>query len=90
MAKSLRVGRRAAKKLEAFANTMTTPAAVNKVLRQRGHAERLVRGRGYYYFIDGDAFSWFSQSIPCMWLVGTPEKFADMRDDLATDPRNIN
>jgi hypothetical protein len=68
--------------------TRTTPADVNKVLKQRGHNERLVRGRGYYYFVDGDAFSWFSSSVEVMWLIGTPEKFADMRDELANDIRN--
>jgi hypothetical protein len=67
----------------------TTPAAVNKILKARGHAERLVRGRGYYYFIDGDASGWFSSSVPVMWLIGTPESFADMRDALASDPRNF-
>lgn len=66
----------------------TTPAAVNRILKKRGHAERLRRGRGYYYFVDGNASAWFSSSIPCMWLLGTPEKFADMRDELAKDPRN--
>lgn len=67
----------------------TTPAAVNKILKARGHKERLVRGRGYYYFVDGNASGWFSSSIPVMWLIGTPEHFADMRDQLASDPRNF-
>lgn len=67
----------------------TTPTAVNKILKARGHAERLVRGRGYYYFVDGNASAWFSSSVPVMWLVGTPARFADMRDELANDPRNF-
>jgi hypothetical protein len=66
----------------------TTPAAVNKILRARGHAERLVRGRGYYYFIDGEAEAWFSSSLACYRLIGAPEKFADYRDMLANDPQN--
>ena len=69
--------------------TTTTPAAVNKILKARGHQERLVRGRGYYYFIDGNASSWFSSSIACMWLIGPAERFANMRDQLANDPRNF-
>lgn len=40
-----------------------TVASVNTALRARGVKERLVRGRGYYYFMDGDASSWPSSSV---------------------------
>jgi len=38
-------------------------AEVNKALKARGAAERLVRGRGYYYFCEGSAAGWYSQSV---------------------------
>jgi hypothetical protein len=40
-----------------------TPAKATAALRAAGHKERLVRGHGYYYFIDGEAFNWPSQGI---------------------------
>lgn len=33
-------------------------AEVNRELKRLGHAEKLTRGRGYYYFRDGDAPTW--------------------------------
>ena len=68
--------------------SVTTVAAINRVLRSRGHAERLRRGRGYYYFVDGNASAWFSSSVDVYRLIGTADHFADMRDELANDPRN--
>jgi hypothetical protein len=38
-------------------------AEVNRELRQRGIAERLTRGNGYYYFRDGDSTSWPATSV---------------------------
>lgn len=38
-------------------------AEVNKALKARGAAERLARGRGYYYFREGSAAGWYSQSV---------------------------
>ena len=35
-----------------------TVASVNAALRQAGAKERLRRGRGYYYFCDGEASGW--------------------------------
>ena len=32
--------------------------AINRALAERGHAERLVRGRGYFYFTGGAASEW--------------------------------
>lgn len=41
-----------------------TVARVNRVLRQLGVEERIVQGRGYVYFAEGDAYSWYSSSVP--------------------------
>lgn len=41
-----------------------TVARVNRVLRELGVEERIVQGRGYVYFAEGDAHSWYSSSIP--------------------------
>jgi hypothetical protein len=40
-----------------------TLTIINAELKRRGHAERLVRGRGYFYFVDGQALDWFSSSV---------------------------
>ena len=40
-----------------------TVAKVNAELKRRGFKERLRRGKGYYYFYDGDASSWPSSSV---------------------------
>jgi hypothetical protein len=40
-----------------------TVAKVNKALREKGHAERLARGRGYYYFRDGRAHEWPASAV---------------------------
>lgn len=40
-----------------------TVARVNKELKRLGHPERLRRGRGYYYFVDGKAHEWYSSSV---------------------------
>ena len=42
---------------------MNRVAEVNKALREMGKAEKLTRGRGYYYFRDGDAFAWPTSSV---------------------------
>ena len=44
-------------------NATATVAAVNAELKRLGHAERLRRGRGYYYFFGGDAAAWPSSSV---------------------------
>jgi hypothetical protein len=45
----------------------TTGAAiareVNKRIKAMGRNERLVAGRGYCYFIDGDAMRWYTSSV---------------------------
>lgn len=37
---------------------MSVVAKVNAALRARGRLERLVRGRGYFYFHGGNAHNW--------------------------------
>lgn len=61
----------------------TTLPAVNKVLKARGHAERLVRGDGYFHFVLGESNTWFSTIV--LWLNDTPERIADLRDELAKE-----
>lgn len=36
---------------------------VNKALRMMGRQEKLTRGRGYYYFRDGDTARWYATSV---------------------------
>jgi hypothetical protein len=38
-------------------------AEVNRELRSRGVSEKLVRGNGYYYFVDGNAADWYTSSV---------------------------
>lgn len=38
-------------------------AEVNKALKALGVPERLQAGRGYYYFREGNASSWYSSSV---------------------------
>jgi hypothetical protein len=38
-------------------------AEVNRALKARGVAEKLTRGRDYYYFRDGDSSCWPSTSV---------------------------
>ncbi len=38
-------------------------AEVNKAIKALGFAEKLTRGRGYYYFRDGTAAGWYRSSV---------------------------
>lgn len=38
-------------------------AEVNRAIKARGREEKLTRGAGYYYFRDGTAAGWYSQSV---------------------------
>lgn len=38
-------------------------AKVNALLKAAGRKEVIVRGRGYYYAVDGEAWGWYSSSI---------------------------
>jgi hypothetical protein len=40
-----------------------TLRAVNKMLKAKGVAERLVKGEGYYYFTESEAMAWYSSSV---------------------------
>lgn len=40
-----------------------TLAAVNAELARRGCAERLYRGRGYFYFSDGSSHCWPQSAV---------------------------
>lgn len=44
-------------------NRPGTYQSVNAALRKIGAAEKLVKGDGYCYFIDGDAHGWPAQSV---------------------------
>lgn len=41
-----------------------TASAVNAALKRAGREERICRGNGYVYFHSGDAFRWYTSSIP--------------------------
>jgi len=45
-----------------------TAAHINRELRALGLGERLVQGRGYVYFVDGDAHTWRSSSIAVCYV----------------------
>lgn len=60
---------------------------VNDALAAAGHPERLVRGNGYFYFIDGAAFEWYSSSVYVSHLNAfTVEQWIARRNELAKDP----
>ena len=65
-------------------------AQANAALRKAGYAERVVRGRGYYYFSGGAAESWYSSSIPVYSLSDwTAEEIIRERNSLANDRHNV-
>lgn len=45
-----------------------TARILNKALKDAGIKERLYQGKGYVYFIDGDAHKWYSSSIPICYI----------------------
>ena len=47
---------------------MTSVKQVNAVLKKMGRAERIRRGRGYYYYFGGNTHTWYSSSLPVCWL----------------------
>lgn len=67
----------------------TSSRVVNLALKARGHHEVLVRGRGYWYFADGEASGWFSSSVPVFRITDlTLRRWLQERDNLASDYRN--
>jgi hypothetical protein len=58
---------------------------INCELAKRGHDERLVRGKGYFYFVGGNAASWQSSGVYTYHLNGfTLEQWLATRDYLAS------
>jgi hypothetical protein len=63
-----------------------TLRAVNAAIKKEGGKEILVRGNGYFYFAEGEAHMWYSDSIYTMYLNDMPlERWVDewrmRRDD---------
>lgn len=44
-------------------STQITVATINKYLKAAGHAERLARGKDYFYFHGGEAHTWPATSV---------------------------
>lgn len=42
---------------------MTTVKKVNAELQKRGLLEKLVKGKGYYYFTGGDSHTWKTSGV---------------------------
>jgi hypothetical protein len=62
-------------------------AGANKILKAAGYPEKLVRGKGYYYFTGGDAASWPSSSIYWHSIAGMmPSQIIAAREALAPKP----
>lgn len=68
-----------------------TAATVNAELKRRGIAERLKQGRGYCYFVEGDASGWYSSSVAVCYVsdIPTVERWLDALDKLRSDSRNF-
>jgi hypothetical protein len=49
-----------------------TVKAINAALKARGREETLERGKGYFYFWNGDAPSWYTSSVPVYKLTQIP------------------
>lgn len=45
-----------------------TASAVNAALKRAGREERICAGKGYVYFHSGEAFSWYTSSIPVCYV----------------------
>ena len=59
---------------------------VNNALRNAGYAEQLVRGRSYFYFVEGDAMKWPTSSVYVYRLdTYTPAQWIEQRNELAKD-----
>lgn len=42
---------------------MISIRTVNNALKKLGHAEKLCKGKGYFYFYDGDTDQWYTSSV---------------------------
>jgi hypothetical protein len=59
---------------------------LNKALAKAGVAERVMQGRGYVYFVDGEAHTWHSSSIPVCYMRDlTPEAVLYWHKALSTN-----
>lgn len=47
---------------------MLTLKKVNKILKDLGSQENLVKGKDYYYFVDGNSYNWETSSVMVMRL----------------------
>jgi hypothetical protein len=67
-----------------------TVAKLNAELKRRGILERLRRGRGYHYFVEGRAHAWYTSSVYVYRVdsLSVDEWIAE-RDLLANDFRNL-
>lgn len=58
---------------------------INAALEKRGFPERLVRGVGYFYFVEGNAAAWPTSSVCVSHLEAyTLEEWLAERDELAS------
>lgn len=70
--------------------TPKTSRTVNKALRILSISERLVRGAGYWYFIEGDASDWYSSSVPVYRITDmTLIRWVVEHYNLSHDGRNV-
>lgn len=64
--------------------TGVTVAKVNAALKAAGHKERLRRGKGYYYFCDGEAHTWRDNGVYVNRVAAmTVDRWLQERDFLA-------
>ena len=61
-------------------------ATVNKMLKAKGVKERLVKGKGYYYFDLGNSYSWYTSSVSVyrineLTLQRWWEEYNDLKND---------
>lgn len=61
-----------------------TITAVNKALEAADYPERICKGNGYWYFIEGQAHTWRSSSVmTCHLSDFTVEQWVAERNELA-------
>lgn len=65
-----------------------TAAHINRELKKRGISERLVQGRGYIYFTDGDSSSWESSSIAVCYVADIVQPTLTATVDRVLSERN--
>jgi hypothetical protein len=84
------MNKRTARAIAALDKPATSSKQVNDALANAGKDERLVRGNGYWYFVEGNASGWFSSSVPVYRISDmTLRRWLDYRDMLANDSRNF-